>query len=129
MRTAFGNIDNPNLLLAEQYSYFRQGVNLGADYRVNNMLAFTVGYTWQGVNRTNGQGTTSSHSPQVGIRLAPTDWLSLIANYTFTTRSGNNNVAFLTEAGGRDDSADLQILLGKPHPEQLQFHCRSVSRE
>ena len=99
MRTAFGNIDNQNLLLAEHYSYFRQGVNLGADYRVNSMLAFNVGYSWKGVSRTEGQGTTSSHSPQVGVRLAPTDWLSLLTNYTFTTRSGYNNIAFLTETG------------------------------
>ena len=57
------------------------------------MLAFTVGYTWQGVDRTNAQGNTSSHSPQVGIRLAPTDWLSLNANYAYTARIGSN---FLT---------------------------------
>ncbi|MCX5887927.1 MAG: MtrB/PioB family outer membrane beta-barrel protein [Deltaproteobacteria bacterium] len=73
-----------------QYSYLRQGANLGADYRVNNMLAFTAGYTWQGVDRTNGQGTTSSSSPQVGLRLTPTSWLSLNANYAYTVRLGWN---------------------------------------
>ena len=76
-----------------QYSYLRQNVNLGADYRVNQMLACTVGYTWQGTDRTNNQGTTSSHSPQVGLRLSPTDWLSLKANYAYTARIGSN---FLT---------------------------------
>ena len=63
------------------------------------MLAFTVGYAWKGVDRTDGQGNTSSHSPQVGIRLAPTDWLSLIANYAFTTRTGSNYLAFVTQTG------------------------------
>jgi Putative outer membrane beta-barrel porin, MtrB/PioB len=88
LRTAYG--DDQNLLNAMQYSYFRQAVNLGADYRVNNMLAFTVGYTWRGVSRTDGQGRTSSNSPQVGVRLVPTDWLSLLANYAYTSRTGSN---------------------------------------
>ena len=109
LRTAFENIDNPNLLLAEHYSYFRQGVNLGADYRVNKMRAFNVGYSWKGVSRTDGQGNTSSHSPQVGVKLTPTDWLSLLTNYTLTTRKGYNNVASEGD-GGRGDSADLQIM-------------------
>ena len=98
LRTAFENIDNPNLLLAEHYSYFRQGVNLGADYRVNNMLGLNVGYSWKGFNRTDGQGNSSSHSPQVGLKLNATDWLSLLTNYTLTIRNGYNNVALLTEA-------------------------------
>jgi opacity protein-like surface antigen len=99
LRTAFENIDNPNLLAAEHYSYFRQGVNLGADYRVNSKVAFNVGYSWKGFTRTEGQGNTSTHSPQVGVKLSPTNWLSLLANYTLTTRSGYNNLAFLREAG------------------------------
>ena len=99
LRTAFGNIDNQNLLSAEHYSYFRQGVNLGADYRVNSMVAFNLGYNWKGVSRSEGQGTTSEHSPQVGVKLSPTDWLSLLANYTFTTRSGYNNLAHIMETG------------------------------
>jgi hypothetical protein len=82
--------EDHNLLNAEHYSYYRQGVNLGADYRVNQMVAFTVGYTWRGDTRNNGQGSTSSHSPQVGLRLAPTNWLSLMANYAFTSRAGSN---------------------------------------
>ena len=92
LATAFGGTTSV-LLPLEQYNYFRQGVNLGADYRVNQMLACTVGYAWQGVDRTNGQGNTSSHSPQVGIRLSPTNWLSLNANYAYTVRIGSN---FLT---------------------------------
>jgi hypothetical protein len=90
---------NQNLFLAEQYSYFRQGFNLGADYRVNQMLAFNVGYAWKGDSRTDGQGRTSSSSPQVGMKLAPTNWLSLLANYTFTTRTGTNFLAFVTQPG------------------------------
>ena len=78
------------LLGAEHYSYFRQAVNLGADYSVNQMLAFNLGYTWRGDSRTEGMGNTSSHSPQAGVRLLPTDWLSLMANYSFTTRTGSN---------------------------------------
>ena len=87
---------NPNftgtffLLPIEQYNYFRQSVNLGADYRVNEMLACTVGYAWQGTDRTNGQGNTSSSTPQVGVRLTPASWVSLNANYAFVTRTGSN---------------------------------------
>ena len=88
-----------NLLAAEHYNYFRQSANLGADYRVNNWMCFNVGYTWAGVSRTDAQGRTATNSPQVGIRLVPTDWLSLMANYTFTARTGNNSVNFITEAG------------------------------
>jgi hypothetical protein len=96
LRTAYG--DDQNLLNAEQYSYFRQAVNLGADYRVNSMLAVTAGYTWRGVSRTDGQGRTSSNSPQVGVRLAPTDWLSLLANYAYTARVGSNFLWFVSAA-------------------------------
>ena len=62
------------------------------------MLAFTVGYNWQGVDRTNEQGNTSSHSPQVGIRLTPTDWLSLNANYAYVARIGSNFLTAENEA-------------------------------
>jgi hypothetical protein len=98
LATAFSGGNQP-LLRLEQYSYLRQGVNLGADYRVNNMLAFTTGFTWQGVARTNAQGTTQSSSPQVGLRLSPTDWLSLNANYAYTSRIGSNFLTLVTEAG------------------------------
>ena len=115
------------LLGAEHYSYFRQAVNLGADYSVNQMLAFNLGYTWRGDSRTEGMGNTSSHSPQAGVRLLPTDWLSLMANYSFTTRTGSN---FLWRRTRRriHGHPDLQIIRGKPQPEQRQSHCRSVSR-
>jgi len=89
LRTAFPAADQ-NILNSQQYSYFRQAVDLGADYRVNNMMAFTLGYDWKGDSRSDGQGRTSSHSPKVGVRLSPTNWLSLIANYAFTTRTGSN---------------------------------------
>ena len=88
------------LLPLEQYSYLRQGVNLGADYRVNNMLAFTTGFVWQGVDRTNGQGTTSSTSPQMGLRLTPTDWLSLNTNYAYTSRLGSDFLVTQAQAAG-----------------------------
>jgi hypothetical protein len=88
LTTIFAGTNSPLLPLA-QYNYFKQGFNLSADYRVNQMLAFNLGYAWQGTNRTNGQGDTSSHTPQVGVRLLPTDWLSLIANYAYVTRIGS----------------------------------------
>ena len=79
----------------------RQTVNLGADYKVNNMLAFDAGYTWQGVDRTDEQGNTTSNSPQVGIRLFPTDWLNLIANYAYSARLGNDFLDCVIEATGK----------------------------
>lgn len=91
LRTVYGNDEAVmNTITAEQYSYFRQAVNLGADYRVNSKVAFTAGYTWRGVSRSEGQGRTSSNSPQVGVRVSPTDWLSLLANYAYTARVGSN---------------------------------------
>ena len=91
MAKAFSNpADTSFLRPLEQYAYLRQSVNFGADYRVNNMLAVTAGYTWQGTDRTQNQGNTSSHSPQVGIRLFPTNWLSLTANYAYTARIGSS---------------------------------------
>ena len=126
---AFSNPTGASFLRPlEQYGYLRQSVNFGADYRVNQMLAVTAGYTWQGTDRSQEQGNTSSHSPQVGVRLFPTNWLSLTANYAYTARIGSN---FLTigERGGGGGSANLQILFGKPQPEHLQFHCRSGTRE
>jgi len=83
------------------------------------MVAFTAGYNWKGVDRTNGQGNTSSHSPQVGVRLAPANWLSLIANYAFTVRTGSNNLAFVTQTG--DPTAVLVPLTYK-------FYAGSLTR-
>jgi hypothetical protein len=88
LRTAFGT--DQTLLRREQYAYLRQSATIAGDYRVNNMLAFSLGYTWQGVDRTNAQGRTSTNTPQVAVRLLPTDWLTLIANYSFTSRAGDN---------------------------------------
>jgi len=102
LRRAF--VAEPTLLNAEQYSYFRQSAKFGADYRVNKNLAFTVGYTWKGVSRTEGQGSTSSHSPQVGMKWVPTNWLSLLANYAFTARTGSN---FLWSESPADPTAVL----------------------
>jgi hypothetical protein len=91
---AFSDPANTSFLRPlEMYGYLRQSVNFGADYRVNNKLAFTAGYTWQGTDRSQNQGNTSSHSPQVGVRVAPTNWLSLMANYSYTARNASN---FLT---------------------------------
>ena len=64
------------------------------------MLAFTTGFVWQGVDRSNGQGSTSSTSPQVGLRLTPTDWLSLNTNYAYTSRLGSNFLVTEAEAAG-----------------------------
>ncbi|WAC06465.1 MAG: MtrB/PioB family outer membrane beta-barrel protein [Thermodesulfobacteriota bacterium] len=97
LETAFG--ENQALFKAEHYSYLRQGVNLGADYKVNQKMAFTVGYSWKGVSRKHELGSTSSHSPQTGLRWSPTNWLSLNANYAFTDREGHNNVAFVNPTG------------------------------
>jgi opacity protein-like surface antigen len=118
LRRAFDATANQSLLIAEHYSYFRQGVNLGADYRVNQAVAFTAGYTWKGDNRTDGQGRTSSHTPQVGVRLAPTDWLSLNANYALTSRSGTNFTALVRQA------EDGEILI----PLTYKFYVGSLIR-
>ena len=117
LRTAF--TDNQSLLRTEQYSYLRQNANLGANYRVNKKLAFTVGYTWKGVSRTEGQGHTSSHSPQAGIRLSPTNWLTLMANYAFTTRQGSNFLAFVAQPG---DPANVLV------PLTYKFYAGSLNR-
>ena len=127
LRTAFA--DNQNLLAAEQYSYFRQGVNLGADYRVNDKVAFNVGYNWKGVTRTDSQGRTSSHSPQAGIRLVPTNWLSLTANYTFESRDGSMLLAFVRQPEEGDILIPLTYKFFVPQPEPIQCHCRSGTRE
>jgi hypothetical protein len=92
LRAAYGD-DNAGLR-AEQYSYLRQTVNLCADYKVNSKLAFNVGYAWKGFNRTDGQGTTSTNTPSVGIRWFATDWLNLIANYSYSTRRGSNYLTY-----------------------------------
>jgi hypothetical protein len=85
------------LLPVEQYSYLQQSINLGADYKLNSQAAVTVGYTWRGFNRTEAQGTTSTNTPSVGIRWCPTDWLNLLANYSYSARRGSNYLVWEQE--------------------------------
>jgi hypothetical protein len=82
------------LMQAEQYSYLRQTVNLNADYKVNPMMAVNVGYAWHGVSRTNGQGNTSTNTAKVGVRLCPTNWMNLMANYSYSARKGSNYLTY-----------------------------------
>ena len=96
-----GLASNQSLLMAEQYNYFRQAAKIGVDYSVNNWMCFNVGYTWQGVSRTNSQGSTASSTPQVGIKLVPADWLTLMANYSLTARTGSNFYSVCAAGGGR----------------------------
>ena len=72
------------------YSFLRQTGTAGADYKVNNMLAFDVAYAWQRMDRGNEMGHTLSNTPQVGLRLFLTAWLNLTANYAFTDRQGGD---------------------------------------
>ena len=92
-------IPNTNLLRAEQYSYLSQAVNFCADYKVNSQLALTAGYSWKGFNRTQGQGTTSTNTPSAGLRWCPTDWLNLIANYSYSARRGTDYIAGVPQPG------------------------------
>jgi Putative outer membrane beta-barrel porin, MtrB/PioB len=99
MRNAFTALgaEGLSLLPFEQYSYLQQTVSLGGEYKVNSQLAVNVGYAWKGFNRTEAQGTTSTNTPSVGARWCPTDWLSLMANYTFSFRRGTNYLNTLQE--------------------------------
>jgi hypothetical protein len=82
--------DNIDFFREGHYSYLRQTGTVGADYKVNNMLAFNVAYAWEGVDRSHEMGHTTSNTPQVGIRLFPTAWLNLTANYAFSDRQGSD---------------------------------------
>jgi len=88
------------LLNLEHYSYFRQTITGAGSYRLHNKVAFDFAYTYQKVDRTFDQGHTSNNTPQVGVRLFPTSWLNLIANYAYSTRKGSN--FFVLERGERD---------------------------
>ena len=88
--TASLGVGERPLLLQEQYSYLRQNVKGGVDYKVNDMVALDAAYTFSATDRTENQGNTTSNSPQFGIRLFPTSWLNLIANYTYSQRLGND---------------------------------------
>ena len=68
----------------------QQTIKGGADYKVNDMVALDAAYAYSTDDRTENQGNTSSNSPQFGIRLFPTSWLNLIANYTYSQRLGND---------------------------------------
>ena len=97
------NINNNNLLMyqafagasrvlleQEQYSYLKQTMKLGTDYKVNDLVALDLAYAYSTETRTENMGNTSSNSPQFGIRLFPTSWLNLIANYAYSERLGND---------------------------------------
>ncbi len=106
------------------YSYLRQTGSVGADYKVNNMLAFDVAYAWQGVDRDHDMGHTTSNTPQVGIRLFLTAWLNLTANYSYSDRQGSDYRA------GRSRGGDsIQILRGRRQTAQGRFYSRGVPRE
>jgi hypothetical protein len=81
---------NLPLLQMEQYSYLRQAVNLGADYRINSYMAVDLGYTYGSVNRDFNEGATSTNTPKVQFRVNPCDWLNLIGSYAYSNRNGSN---------------------------------------
>ena len=107
------------LLPAEQYSYLQQSVNLNADYKVNSKLAVNAGFAWKGFNRTEAQGTTSTSTPSVGVRWFATDWLNLMANYSYSTRAGNNYNVVVAQAG---DPTNLLL------PLTYKFYAGTMSR-
>jgi hypothetical protein len=74
----------------EQYSYLRQAVNFGADYKINHYAAVDLGYTYDSVDRDFNEGSTSTNTPKVQFRVYPCDWLNLIASYAYSNRSGSN---------------------------------------
>ena len=84
------SVQDRTLLLQEHYSYLKQTMNLGTDYKVNDLVAFDLAYAYSTEDRTENMGNTSSNSPQFGVRLFPTSWLNLIANYTYSQRLGND---------------------------------------
>ena len=65
---------------------------------MNDLVALDAAYTFSAVDRTENQGNTTSNSPQFGIRLFPTSWLNLIANYTYSQRLGSDFLS-LTYSG------------------------------
>ena len=81
---------NLPLLQMEQYSYLRQAVSLGADYRINPYAAVDLGYTYDAVDRDFNEGSTSTNTPKVQFRVYPCDWLNLIAGYAYSNRNGSN---------------------------------------
>lgn len=97
LSAAFGTTPTDMALLAsEQYSWLRQTVTGGAQYKLNDLAALDFTYAYQEVNRTLDQGDTSTNSPQVGVRLFPCAWLNLIANYAYSDRQGSDFLTPLT---------------------------------
>jgi len=84
------NSVNLPLLKMEQYSYLRQAVNFGADYKFNSKVAVDLGYTYDSVDRDFNEGSTSTNTPKVQFRVYPCDWLNLIASYAYSNRNGSN---------------------------------------
>ena len=76
---------------------------------MNSMLALDAAYTFSAVDRTENQGNTTSNSPQVGIRLFPTSWLNLIANYTYSQRLGSD---FLSMYSGNSSLLTYKFYAG-----------------
>jgi len=83
------------LIRQEQYSYLRQAFTIGADYKINSKVTADVEYTYDTTDRSEDLGTTATNTPKVGVRLYPCDWMTLIADYAYVSRSGDD---FLTSA-------------------------------
>ncbi|MGO9018550.1 MAG: MtrB/PioB family outer membrane beta-barrel protein [Syntrophobacteraceae bacterium] len=81
---------NVPLLKMEQYSYLRQTVNLGADYKITPYAAVDLGYTYGSVDRDFNEGSTSTNTPKVQFKFYPCDWVNLIAGYAYSNRSGSD---------------------------------------
>ena len=91
----FGQQEGQSFLRRNNYSYMRQTFSGGANYKLTSMLALDFAYAYQRTDRDQHQGFTYSNSPQVGIRLFPTSWLNLTANYAYTARKGSDFLTLL----------------------------------
>ncbi|MGO9553944.1 MAG: MtrB/PioB family outer membrane beta-barrel protein [Syntrophobacteraceae bacterium] len=91
-----GNSNFP-LALAEreQYSYVRQSITVGADYKINSKVTADVEYTYDETDRNEGLGTTSNNIPKVGVRLYPCDWMTLMADYAHVSRTGDDPLSLV----------------------------------
>lgn len=118
LQNAFAPVANQPLLLQEQYSYLRQTVKGGVGYKVNDMVALDAAYTFAAVDRTENQGNTRSNSPQFGIRLFPTSWLNLIANYTYSQRLGSD---FLSLYSGNSSLLTYKFYAGDDRRNAANF--------
>jgi hypothetical protein len=118
LQSAFAPVANRPFILQEQYSYLRQTVKAGVDYKVNDMVALDAAYTFAAVDRTENQGNTTSSSPQFGIRLFPTSWLNLIANYTYSQRLGSD---FLSMYSGTTNLLTYKFYAGDDRRSAANF--------